>query len=343
MATIVEVAKLARVSIATVSRVLSGSSHPVSEQTRARVLAAARALNYSPSALAKALVKRDTGIVGVIIGDSADPYFAAIVRGIEDVARKHGYLVVVCNSDRVPEVELQYLRTLNGYRVDGVIFAGGGLTAPAYVREAERLLEAFRTRGAVCVSLGQHLFSSHTVLVDNRQVVKDAVDYLIQLGHERIAYISGPAGVTTSELRLQGYRMALEGRGLPVEPAYILPGDFTYAGGLSAAKLLDQLPRRPTAVMAANDITAIGCMRGLKQLGYRIPEDISVMGVNDIPAAELVDPPLSTASIPLHQLGAAGMESLLKVRSGQMTMGDVVVVPHRLVVRKSTAPPGGAR
>ncbi len=343
MASIVEVARLAKVSVTTVSRVLGGSSHPVSEKTRARVLEAARALNYSPSALAKALVKKDTRIVGVIIGDSADPYFAAIIRGIEDVARKNGYLVIVCNSDRIPEVELQYLRTLNDYRVDAVIFAGGGLLDRTYLAEVERILASLRERGAVCLSLSKHMFASLPVLVDNRQVVKDAVDYLIDLGHERIAYISGPEGVTTSELRLDGYKWALESHGLPVDSRLIVGGDFTYAAGLAAAGVIHRLRPKPTAVMAANDIMAIGCMTALKEMGYRIPRDISVMGVDDIPAAEFVEPSLSTVAIPMYELGAVSMESFLKFRRGELTLDDAVILPHRLVARKSTVPPGRSR
>jgi LacI family transcriptional regulator len=148
---ITDVAKKADVSITTVSRVLSGSSHPVSEETRARVLEAAEALNYSPSALAKAMVTRATHIVGVIIGDATDPYFASIVRGIEDVAREQGYLVIICNSDRVPQIELQYLDTLRSYRADGVLFAGGGLTDEVYLQNMAQALENFQRRGAVCV------------------------------------------------------------------------------------------------------------------------------------------------------------------------------------------------
>jgi len=339
MASIIDVAKMANVSIATVSRVLTGSSHPVSDETRTRVLEAAQALNYSPSALAKAMVTGDTRIVGVIIGDATAPYFAAIVRGVEDVARKHGYLVIVCNSDRVPAIELQYLRTLNDYRVDGVIFAGGGLLDEVYLKEMKQALEVFYEREAVCVSLAKHLFPSVPVLVDNEQVVRDAVDYLIDLGHQAIAYISGPNLLTTAELRLNGYKAALARHGIALRPEFILRGDYKYEAGLSAARAIDGLVEKPTAVMASNDIMAIGCIVGLKELGYEIPSDISVMGVDDIATARCVDPPLTTVALPLYDLGAIGMESLIKLRNGEMSINDAITLPHHLVVRKSTAPP----
>jgi LacI family transcriptional regulator len=341
MTSITDVAKRANVSITTVSRVLSGSSHPVSDETRSRVLEAAEALNYSPSALAQAMVTRATRIVGVIIGDATDPYFAAIVRGIEDVARRHGYLVIVCNSDRVPEIELAYLNTLNNYRVDGIIFAGGGLADEQYLEKIQQALQSIYQRGAVSVSLAKHLFSSFSVLVDNEQVIRGAVDYLVGLGHRSIAYISGPELLTTTQLRLNGYKAALLAHGLRLTPEFILAGNYKYESGLSAAKTLASLPELPTAILASNDMMAIGCLVGLKTLGYRIPENISVMGVDDIATTQFVDPPLTTISLPLYELGARGMENLISLRHNGLTAYEAVTLAHKLVVRESTAPPGG--
>lgn len=340
-ASIVQVAETANVSVTTVSRVMSGSAHPVNEDTRARVLEAARALNYSPSALAKAMVTRDTRIVGVIIGDATDPYFAGIIRGVEDVARQHGYLVIICNSDRQPEIELRYLNTLNDYRVAGVIFAGGGLLDEHYLRAMRQALEVYDERGAVCVSLGKHLFPSFSVVVDNRRIVADGVDYLASLGHRAIAYISGPALLTTTQLRLSGYESALQALGLPLRPDYVLAGDYTYESGRRAAHALAALPEadRPTAVMASNDLMAIGCIVALKELGLSVPGDLSVMGIDDVATAQFVDPPLTTIALPLHGMGAAGMESLIGLRNATLTRDQSRTLPHQLVIRKSTAAP----
>jgi LacI family transcriptional regulator len=340
MSSIEDVARQAGVSITTVSRVLTGSAHPVRQATRERVLEAARQLNYSPSALAQALVRRDTRIVGVIVGDASDPYFAAIVRGVEDVARRAGYLVIVCNSDRIPSIELRYLNTLNDYRVDGVIFAGGGLVDPGYVEEMRRALAVFTARGAVCVSLGKHLFESRAVVVDNERVVQAAVEHLVRLGHKDIAYLSGPRLLTTAQQRLSGYQAALERHGLASRPELVIDGDYKYDSGLRAAEAIHAMPRKPTAVVASNDLMGIGCIVGLKNLGYRIPDDISIAGVDDIPQAEIVDPPMTTVALPLYDLGAAGMETLIQARSGKASAAQVVTLPHRLVVRRSTAPPG---
>jgi LacI family transcriptional regulator len=339
MASIVEVAKRAQVSVATVSRIMTGSSHPVSSATRSRVLAAAQALNYSPSALAQAMVTRQTHIVAVIVGDAADPYFAAIVRGVEDVARENGYLVVVANSDRVPEIEVAYLRTLNDYRVDGIVFAGGGLNHVEYVEATLAALEAFHQRGAAVVTLGKHLFPALSVHVDNWQIAWDATDYLIRLGHQRIAFISGPPVLLTSELRLNGYRAALQHHGLTQQPALEFDGDFTDEGGLRAAQAIAALPERPTAALASNDLTAIGCLMGLKRAGLCVPEDVSVMGIDDITTTRYVDPPLTTVAIPMQALGATAMEQVLRLRKeGGIGAGDIRL-PHALVTRQSTAPP----
>jgi LacI family transcriptional regulator len=335
----VEVARLANVSITTVSRVLSGSTYPVSEEKRNRVLDAAARLNYSPSALAKAMVTGDTRIVGVIIGDATDPYFATIVRGVEDAAREHGYLVVVCNSDRDPEVEISYLKTLNDYRVDGLIFAGGGLDDQNYIEEVTKIVELFKSRGAVCVSLAKQPVPSFPVLVDNRQVVRDAMNYLIGLGHTRIAYVSGPELLTTTQSRLEGYSQAVEEHGIDRDPDLIIGGDYTYQAGLRATTKIDAMSRKPTAILASNDIMAIGCLVGLKERDYQIPRDISVIGIDDIAFTRFVDPPLTTVSVPMYDLGKIGMENLITLRKGDRPDRKMVVLPHQIIVRKSTDVP----
>lgn len=339
MVSLVDVAKRANVSLTTASRVLNSSQHPVSEEKRLRVLQAARELNYTPSVLAQAMVTGNTHIIGVIVGDTADPYFASIVRGIEDVARAHRYLVIVCNSDRDPEVELSYMVTLNSYRADGVIFAGGGLNAPKYLQGMDFLLNKFRDRGAVCVSLGKHRFPNFSVRVDFKAVVQDAVEYLIELGHHKIAYISGPTVLVTSEERFKGFVAGLEKKGVPLDESCLLDGDFTYESGRRASDWIMKMESRPTAILASNDLMAVGCIAGLREHGVRVPEDISVMGIDDIPFARFIDPPLTTVSIPLYELGKIGMESLLEIRKGLLSNTGEVVLAHHLVVRKSTGKP----
>jgi len=337
MVSIVDVAKSANVSVTTASRVLSGSTYPVRDEKRSRVLTAAAELNYSPSALAKAMVTGDTKIVGVIIGDSVDPYFATIVRGIEDTARSSGYLVVVCNSDRNPKVELSYLKTLNDYRVDGVIFAGGGLDDKDTIAATSEVLGTFQERGAACVSLARHRVPSCTIMVDNQQVIQDAMAYLIGLGHRRIAYISGPELLTTTKVRLAGYRAAIKKHHLDDGPELVLSGDYSFQSGQRAAETIANMKDRPTAVLASSDLMGIGCLTGLREQGYRIPADISIMGIDDIAFARFVDPPLTTMTIPMYELGKTGFEVLLNLRQGEASPDDEIILPHGLVERKSTA------
>ena len=339
MSLLIDVARLANVSITTASRVLNGSPHPVSADKRSRVLQAAQSLNYSPSALAKAMVTGFSHIVGVIVGDATDPYFAQIVRGVEDMARTRGYLVIVCNSDRDPPVEISYLNALNDYRVDGVIFAGGGLNDEQYLAAMSKVLKNFEDRNAVCLSLGKHLFPSYPVIVDNKQIVHSAVDYLISLDHERIAYISGPELLTTTELRLAGYREALHEHKINLDESLILRGNYRVDSGYQAAERVHAMVERPTAILASNDLMAIGCMSRLKELNYHVPNDISVMGIDDIPFAQIVDPALTTIALPMYELGKLGMESLVKLHEGDALDKNGIVLPHKLIIRKSTGQP----
>jgi LacI family transcriptional regulator len=344
MTTIVDVAKVAGVSISTVSRVLSSSGHPVSEETRQRVLQAVATLNYSPSALARAMITQDTRIIGIIVSDNQDPFFAAIVRGAEDVARSLGFLLIICNSDRQPDIELKYIQTLNDYRVVGIVFTGGGVKDPAYIAEITNLLGILERHKCAVVSLGHQVFPCVQVSNDNVQATADATRYLAQLGHQRIGYISGPEHLTTTELRLEGYRLGLQQSGLAFDPALVLPGDYTLEAGQQAAGRIIDMHPRPTAVLASTDYMAIGCAIGLKAAQLSIPRDISVMGINDIKAARWLDPPLSTVSLNMYEMGAAGIRHLVKRRSGEI--GDTFhhIIKHELVIRDSTAPPrGGSR
>lgn len=336
---IYDVAQAARVSITTVSRVLSENVHRVHPATRERVLKAMDTLGYSPSALARALATRQTRLLGVLVGDVGDPYFTGILRGVEDEARKHGYLILLCNTGRDPAVELQYLQLLRDYRVDGILFAGGCLTDPIHVRTLESLVDRMRRQGTAFVALGHYPFPIPVVTIDNEAAVGDVMAHLIGLGHRRIAFITGRPGVTTSEERLAGYRTALEAAGFAYDPDLVLPGDYSYAGGQRAAHLLLNLRPRPTAVLAANDASAIGCLAALKEAGVAIPAEVSVAGLNDIPVARYVEPPLTTVSVPIQDLGTVGLRVLLRSLAGE-TVPPEGRLPHHLIIRHSTAAPG---
>jgi LacI family transcriptional regulator len=340
--TIADVARRARVSIATASRVMNNSDHPVSEPTRRRVLQVIADMGFTPNEVARALATRQTCMVGVLVGDTNDPYFSALVRGIEDVAREHGYIVIVCNSDRIPEVELTYVKTLLSHRVAGLIFAGGGLTDTAYLQEMDALIDRMNKRGVGLVTLSEHLFPSYQVCYDNCAATRDLTNYLIGLGHRDIGLINGPPGLNATLLRLQGYRQALEAAGIAFDPARVISGNFRYQGGISAVEIMAASDSWPTAILASNDESAIGAMVALKQYGIRIPEDISLVGFDDILATQYVDPPLTTVRVPLHEMGAMGMRQLLRVLNGEK-VERFYQLAHQVVERQSASQPRSTR
>jgi LacI family transcriptional regulator len=323
MASLADISRRAGVSIATASRVLNGSSHPVSDATRHRVLAAADELGYRPSELARALVKRTSRIIGVIVGDIVDPYFAEIARGVEDVAARVGHLTMVCNADRRPAAELAHLGVLRDYHAAGVVFAGSGYE---HVAEAAALREAvaeLRAAGSVVVALAVRDLDCPSVLVDNRGAARDATEHLLGLGHRRIAFVEGPAGLHTSVHRLEGFEAAIEAAGAEGKR---LPGGFEFEAGAAAAEaLMDDLP---DAVLGVNDEVAIGLLTGLRRAGVEVPGRISVAGIDDTRPARLVD--LTSVSLPLHELGEMAARVVLEGAPGD------VVLPHRLVARATT-------
>src|SRR5437868_3241850 len=227
MASITEVARRAGVSITTVSRVLNPvSEYPVAAATRRRVLAAAAALQYSPSALARALVTRRSHMIGVLLGDIVDPYFAEIVRGIEDVARQAGYLVVICNTSRDPGTERRYVTALREYRADAIIFLGGDIFDKPTRRALERELASMGDHGAVALAVAGDHAGLPAIDIDHAAGAEEMVRYLVGLGHRRIGFISGPLNVSTSRHRREGFLAGLAAAG--PEADLLAQGDVPY-------------------------------------------------------------------------------------------------------------------
>jgi Transcriptional regulators len=341
LASITEVAKLAGVSVASASRVLSSSTYPVSSVTREKVLQAAKELNYMPNTLARSLRVQRSNLIAVLVGNNADLYFAEIVRGVEDVANEAGYLTIVCNSDRDPAKELRYLRVLQDYRVDGVILAGSAviLSKNEHTSRLERVVQSMVDRNAAVITLAQHSLQVPSIQPDNFDGARQMTTRLIASGHRRIAFVTGPSDVLTANLRLQGYMAALAEAGLPIDPALLLAGDFDQASGVQAVSLLEQMApeRRPTAIFAANDETALGVLSGLRRLGWQVPGEISVCGFGDIPTAQVAVPPLTTVHIGLRELGRAGARKLLALLH-QEEAPFTEMQPTMVIERGSTAP-----
>jgi LacI family transcriptional regulator len=289
------------------------------------VLAAAEELGYRPSELARALVKRTSRIVGVIVGDIVDPYFAEIARGVEDVAARAGHLTMVCNADRRPAAELAHLGVLLDYHAAGVIFAGSGYEHADEAHAMRDAVDALKAGGATVVALAARDFDCPSVLVDNRAAARQATQHLLELGHRRIAFVEGPPGLHTSAHRLEGFEAAMATAGAqPVRVA----GGFEYEAGDAAAGTLLAEGDLPDAVLAVNDEAAIGVLTGLRRAGVDVPGQISVAGIDDTRPARLVD--LTSVSLPLHDLGEQAARVILEGAEGD------VVLPHRLVARATT-------
>jgi LacI family transcriptional regulator len=336
MAGIKDVAKRAGVSITTASRVLNNVNYPVAAATRRRVVTAARELHYSPSALARALVTRRSGIVGVLVGDMVDPYFAEIARGVEDAAREAGYLVVVCNTDREPATERRYVATLSDYRVDALIFAGGDVVAPGEQRKLKQQLSLAARRGTLAVACAGEHAGLPAIDIDHRAAARDMTDYLLGLGHERIAFIGGRRDVSTARQREAGFRAAMTAAGQSAD--LVVHGDFTYASGLAAAKRL-LAEAAPTAIFAANDQMALAALNAIRGLGLRVPANVTVVGFGDTGAAEHAAPTLTTVSMPRHELGEAAMKALLAALDEPSSGVAPLQLPYEIIPRESSGPP----
>ena len=290
---------------------MSGSNHPVSERTRQRVLSAADTLSFEPNRLARALVTARSQTVGVIVHDISDPYFGEIVKGLEDGIHGDDYRLFVASSDRDPEKELSYVRAFHAHQVDAIVFAASALTDPGYATTLHELTARFRTRGGVTVVLSDHILEGPRVLFDNRRAVADMVGYLAERGHRRVGYIGGPAELEVSRVRLAGFTETVAELGLAAGPEYVANGRFTITGGGAAmAELSERV--EVTAVLAANDLMAIGAMRQLLASGVAVPDDVSVAGLDDIPIAEYGPVPLTTMRVPTYEMGRQGASLLLE-------------------------------
>ncbi len=335
-----EVARLAGVSPATVSRVLSGSTHPVSPDTRARVLRCVEQLGFRPNRVARALATARTHTIGAIVHDISDPYFGEVVRGLEDEGRLADYQVFVCSSDRDPGRELAYVHALVSYRVDGLVFVGGGIEDRSYQRELARVIDGFRSAGRAVVALAPNALKVPSFTVDNYGGAREMTRYLLGLGHRRVGFVSGPPQLRTSRVRLAGYRAALREAGVRFDPNLVETGWFTTEGGAKAiASLLERCPD-VTAVLAANDVMAFGVLHDLAGRGIRVPEEVSVAGFDDVHMAAFLQVPLTTVHVPMYQIGREGARAVLDILAGRQVRSRRL--PVRLVIRASTAPPGGS-
>jgi len=328
-----DIARLARVSHSTVSRALRGSPM-VNSETAVRIQKIADEAGYRASAAARSLVIGRTNTIGVVVTNIADPFVAGVVSGIEGAAEKHGYSVFLANSNADPEREVRVVHSFEERRVDGIIVTSSRVGA-RYLPLIERM------RVPVVLLNNQHPSEfAHSVTINNLEASLAATWHLIRLGHRRIAYLGDRFGQQSDTERFAGYRRAVEEAGMEFAPELVVHGDGMPEGGEQAMSQLLALPNPPTAVFCYNDMSAVGVMRKIRAHGLRIPDDISVVGFDDLYLSQYLHPPLTTVQQPMHQMGRMAMETLLRIMSGE-DCTRILRVEGQLVVRESTASPKG--
>jgi LacI family transcriptional regulator len=290
-------------------------------------------LGYSTNTLARGLRTSRSQTVGVLLPDLNNPLFPPIVRGIEDALLPHGYTALIASTDNDAERERVYFRALLSRQVDGFIIA----TA----RDLDPVLDEARARDVAVVLVNRTDTARGFSLVtgEDREGVRAAVRHLADLGHRRIAHLAGPDGVSSATTRRSAFREAIANLGIPAEDAPVFPcAAFTEDAGLAAtAQALAHSPK-PTAVLAANDLIALGALRAIKAHGLRCPQDVSVVGFNDMRFADAFDPPLTTVHVPHQLMGAEAGRLLLDQFGRTGPVAKSVLLPLTLVVRASTAP-----
>jgi DNA-binding LacI/PurR family transcriptional regulator len=328
--TIYDVARLAGVSTATVSRALNETGK-IAPATRAAIDAAVAQLGYEPNRIARSLVTRSTQTIALLLPDIANPFYAALVSGIQHAALSRDYTMLLCTTEGDPEREEQYLNLLRAKRVDGALVDGLVLPPDRIAR--------FVQDGFPIVCLDRDIDSSSipVVQVDNRLGGRIATEHLISLGHTRIAHVSGAIALRISDDRFAGYREALTGAGIQTDQRLVAHGHFTEEGGYRAATALLRSGVPFTAVFAGNDLSAIGAVTALVEHGRRVPQDVSVVGFDDLRLAAFTPPPLTTIRQPAAEIARRATGILMDLTHGRPVERMRHLLPPELVVRASTA------
>ena len=331
-ATMKDVAVRASVSTATLSRALM-NPEKVSQATRNRVEQAAIDVGYLPGSLNRNLKRNESRTILVIVPDICDPFFSEIIRGIEVTAAEQGYLVLIGDCAHQNQQEKTFIDLIITKQIDGMLLLGSRLPFDAS-KEEQRNLPPMVMANEFAPEL-----ELPTVHIDNLTAAFNAVNYLHELGHQRIACIAGPEEMPLCHYRLQGYVQALRRSGMTVDPHYIARGDFTYEAGANALEQLLSLPQPPTAIFCHSDVMALGALSMAKRRGFRVPDDLSIIGFDNIALAEFCDPPLTTVAQPRFDIGREAMLLLLSQLNGHTVSSGSRLLDCELVLRGTTRAP----
>ncbi len=326
--TIRELAAAAGVSIATVSRVLNHKSHPVSEETRLRILALADEMGYRPNLAARSLRTDRSSTIGIITDNIDSPHTTLMIRGIQDQVKQAGYICVVISADWDPELELEAIHALVSRSSDGIIFA------ETWHRSANETL-ALANKPYVFVHRQFASESRASVTPDEVYGARLATGHLLRLGHRRIGYINGPEHFYASADRLRGYQEELAAHGVALDDALVTRGDWQVESGYTAASALLEARPRPTAIFAGNDLMAVGAMYAIFDAGLRVPQDVAIVGYDNREIARLFRPSLTTVTLPLYEMGKASAQLLLDLMDGDEAPAQEIRIRGRLIIRES--------
>lgn len=332
MATIADVAERAGVSVSTAARVLSGTGY-ASDDTRRIVLDAARDLGYVPNQIARSLRTRQTRMIGLLIGDVENSFYSVMAKNVEAVAKVAGYHVVLCNSNDDPDVEKEYLKLLEGVRVDALI-----ITPTAKNR---RYLARLLDKGIVIVQVDRRVdqLDADAILVDNEAGAMAGVAHLIGAGHSRIGILAGDVDVSTARHRLAGYERALREHGIPIREELVKTGSFHREHAIEDAGDLIASGPPPTAIFAANNILAEACLQALAESGLKVPRDMSLVAFDDVEWMTMTSPPITAVRQPVADMARGAAELVLRrLREDGPAAPTTMVFRTEIQVRGSVAP-----
>lgn len=333
MANIADVARLAGVSTATVSRVLNHNA-PVAMTTRQRVEQAIEALGYEPNNLGRNMRIRRLHLVGLVVSDIENPFFTSVTRGIEDEARSAGYGTILCNSDEDSDKEAQYLTTLRAERVPGVIVAPVGLRHPD--------LERYTRPGLALVTIGRRVPGLMADFVATNNALGSeaaAIHLVVDHGYTTIGIVGGPAGLSSAAERTDGFQSTLKRLNVSSREEWAVAGDMRETSGYAAASQILNGPNRPRALYVVNNLMTVGALRAAREAGLRVPDDLALIGFDDVPWAPYLDPPLTVVSQPTREIGRQATRLLLDRLENQDRDPEIRRLDPELVIRKSCGCP----
>ncbi|MGB7537339.1 MAG: LacI family DNA-binding transcriptional regulator [Anaerolineales bacterium] len=328
--TIREVAKLAGVAPITVSRVINNGTY-IRDDTKKRVKAAIRQLGYVPNTLARSLRSRRTCTLALVLTDITNPFWTTLARGAEDAAREAGFSMILGNTDESEAKQGEYLNVLLQKQVDGILFVPVGRSVAP--------VQLLHRQAVPVVVLDRRLDGARADVVrsDSEGGAYQLIKLLLSLGHRRIALLCGPHGVSTAEDRAAGYKRALSESNLACEPELIQYGEFTVESGYAMAHRTLSGSPRPTALFAGNNFIAIGALKALRDMNLRVPDDIAIVGFDDLPTAIMVDPILTVARQPAYEMGKRAAELLIARLAGEAEKGyQEIILPTEIIVRQSS-------